>query len=121
MDAFYEEDDRILGHAADPQSGVTPRWYVPRADIDETWLRAADGQTFCPCKGLCDHYGIGEARRAAWTYRDAYRQVDLVSDLVSFEPDKVEVSLDGRPLRLEPGQNVVPHGIDRGMDAHEAA
>ncbi|MEV7990895.1 DUF427 domain-containing protein [Streptomyces sp. NPDC086077] len=153
MDAFYEEDDRILGHAADPyhridfrhtsrilevrlgdsviarsdhplvlfESGFAPRWYVPRADIDETRLRAADGQTFCPYKGLCDYYVIGEARRAAWAYRDAYQEVGLVSDLVSFEPDKVEVSLDGVPLRLEPGQNVVPHGIDRGLDAHEAA
>jgi uncharacterized protein (DUF427 family) len=68
MDAFYEEDERILGHAADPyhridirqasrnllvlhrgriiadtrrpavlyESGFAPRWYVPRADIDES-------------------------------------------------------------------------------------
>jgi uncharacterized protein (DUF427 family) len=70
MDAFYEEDDRIVGHAADPyhrndirstsrhlvvrdgdrvvadthhpvvlyESGFAPRWYVPRADVDETAL-----------------------------------------------------------------------------------
>src|SRR4029079_5838994 len=68
MDAFYEEDERILGHAADAyhridirtnsrllevrhggevvarsehpvvlyESGFAPRWYVPRADIDES-------------------------------------------------------------------------------------
>ncbi|MFJ4467932.1 DUF427 domain-containing protein [Streptomyces sp. NPDC089424] len=152
MDAFHEEDDRILGHAADPyhridirntsrvlevrlgdtviarsehplvlfESGFAPRWYVPRADIDESRLRAVGGRTFCPYKGLCDYYDIGEARRAAWTYRTAYREVDRIGDLVSFEPDKVEVSLDGRPLRLEPGQHVVPHGIDRGLDVDEA-
>ncbi|MGA7524593.1 MAG: DUF427 domain-containing protein [Acidobacteriaceae bacterium] len=70
MDAFYEEDERILGHAADSyhridirqalrnlvvrrhdrvvadtrrplvlyESGFAPRWYVPRADVDETAL-----------------------------------------------------------------------------------
>src|SRR5215470_5308905 len=70
MDAFYEEDERIVGHAADPyhridirqasrnlvvrhhdrtiadtrrpmvlyESGFAPRWYVPRADIDEAAL-----------------------------------------------------------------------------------
>ena len=70
MDAFYEEDERIVGHAADSyhridirqasrnlvvrhrdriiadtkrplvlyESGFAPRWYVPRADIDESAL-----------------------------------------------------------------------------------
>ncbi|MFI9810100.1 DUF427 domain-containing protein [Streptomyces sp. NPDC052301] len=121
MDAFYEEDECVLGHAADPyhrldsrdtsrtlevrlgdtviarsehpvvlyEAGFAPRWYVPRADIDETRLRPA------------------------------YREVDRIGDLVSFEADKVEVRPDGERLRLEPGQAVVSHGIDRGLDADE--
>ncbi|MFF4960519.1 DUF427 domain-containing protein [Streptomyces sp. NPDC001222] len=151
MDAFYEEDERILGHAADPyhridiretsrslevrlddtviarsehpvvlyESGFAPRWYVPRADIDETRLRPVEGQTFCPYKGLCDYYDIGDAHRAARAYPDAYRQVDRITDLVSFEPDKTEVHLDGKRLDLEPGQYVVPHGADRGLGVDE--
>lgn len=152
MDAFYEEDERILGHAADPyhridirgtsrtlevrlgdtviarsgqpvvlfESGFAPRWYLPRADIDESRLRPVEGQTFCPYKGLCDYYDIGEARRAAWTYRTPYREVDRIAGMISFEPDRVEVFLDGRRLELEPGQQVVAHGVDRGLDADEA-
>jgi hypothetical protein len=78
MAAFYEEDERIVGHAADPyhrvdirqtsrhltvwyqdqviadtrrplalyESGFAPRWYVPRADVDEAVLTPAQGQTF---------------------------------------------------------------------------
>jgi len=34
---------------------------------------------------------------------------------VSFEPDQVAVDLDGTRLHLEPGQRVIPHGIDRGL------
>jgi hypothetical protein len=41
--------------------------------------------------------------------------------LVSFEPDKVEVHLDGARLRLEPGQTVIPHGIDRELTPDEIA
>ncbi|MER5347346.1 DUF427 domain-containing protein [Streptomyces mirabilis] len=151
MDAFYEEDERILGHAADPyhridirntsrplevrlgdtvvarsehpvvlyESGFAPRWYVPRADIDETRLRPVEGQTFCPYKGLCDYYDIGDVHHAAWTYRDAYQEVDRISDMVSFEPDQVEVYLDGKRLEPEPGQKVISHGVDRGLDADE--
>jgi uncharacterized protein (DUF427 family) len=151
MDAFYEEDERILGHAADPyhridirntsrtlevrvgdtvvarsehpvvlyESGFAPRWYVPRADIDEGLLRPVDGQTFCPYKGLCDYYDIGDLHRAAWSYSDPYREVGRIGGMVSFEPDQVEVQLDGKRLEPEPGQRVVPHGVDRGLDTDE--
>jgi hypothetical protein len=41
--------------------------------------------------------------------------------LVSFEPDKLEVHLDGTRLRLEPGQTVIPHGVDRELTPDEIA
>ncbi len=153
MDAFYEEDERIVGHAADAyhridirqtsrhlvvrdgdrviadtrrplalyESGFAPRWYVPRDDVDLTALTAAEGQTFCPYKGLCSYWDIGDARRAAWAYEDAWTEVDRISGLISFEPDKVEVHLDGTRLRLEPGQSVIPHGPDRDLTTDELA
>jgi uncharacterized protein (DUF427 family) len=151
MDGFYEEDDRILGHAADPyhridirrssrhllvldgdrviadttrpvvlyESGFAPRWYVPRDDIDPTALTPVDGQTFCPYKSLASYYDIGDHTRAAWSYLQAWPEVAPISNLVSFEPDKIDVYLDGRKLTLEPGQTVLPHGIDRGLDPDE--
>ncbi|HEY1919070.1 MAG TPA: DUF427 domain-containing protein [Streptosporangiaceae bacterium] len=153
MDAFYEEDERITGHAADAyhridirrssrhfivrqgeqviadtvhplalyESGFAPRWYVPRADIDAAALTPAKGQTFCPYKGVCSYYDIGGAHRAAWCYKEAWTEVERVSGLVSFEPDKVEVYLDGTRLRLEPGQGVLPHGIDRDLTPEGAS
>jgi uncharacterized protein (DUF427 family) len=152
MDAFYEEDERILGHAADAyhridirqtsrelvvsagedviaethhalvlyESGFAPRWYVPREDINEELLKPVERQTFCPYKGLCSYFDIGEAQAAAWSYPEAYREVDRISDLVSFEPDKVTVTIDGVVQKLAPGQNVVPHGPDRGLTPDEA-
>jgi uncharacterized protein (DUF427 family) len=152
MDAFYEEDERIMGHAADSyhridirqssrhlvvshhgravadtkrpvvlyESGFAPRWYVPRTDIDESALTLVEHQTFCPYKGLCSYYDIGEARLGAWSYREAFAEVGRVSGLVSFEPDIVSVELDDTQLHLEPGQTVIPHGPDRELTVAEA-
>jgi uncharacterized protein (DUF427 family) len=146
MDAFYEEDERIFGHAADSyhridirqasrhllvryqdrviadttcplalyESGFAPRWYVPRADVDETAL-TTNGPTFCPYKGLATYYDIGDTHRAAWSYEDARPEVRRISGLISFEPHKTEIQLDGTRLRLEPDQTVVPHGPDRDL------
>jgi len=38
---------------------------------------------------------------------------------LSFEPDIVSVQLDGKQLRLEPGQTVIPHGPDRELTVAE--
>lgn len=151
MDAFYEEDERIVGHAADfyhridirstsrhlvakaddtviadstrplalYESGFAPRWYVPREDVDESVLRPVDHQTFCPYKGLASYYDVGERKRAAWSYPTAWTEVERVRNFVSFEPDKVDVFLDGAQLHLEPGQTVIAHGVDRGLDVEE--
>jgi uncharacterized protein (DUF427 family) len=151
MDAFYEEDERILGHAADPyhridirrssrhlvvqqddrvvadthaplvlyESGFAPRWYVPRADIAAEALHAVEGQTFCPYKGLASYYDIGDARHAAWSYRAPFEEVARITDLVSFYPTKVAVTIDGETVEEPPGQNVLPHGPDRNLTADE--
>jgi uncharacterized protein (DUF427 family) len=151
MDAFYEEDERIVGHASDPyhridmrqssrhlvvkdgdkvvadtrrpialyESGFAPRWYVPRQDIDESALTLVAGETFCPYKGLASYYDIGARKKAAWSYTKAWPEVARVSNDVSFEPDEIDVFLDGKKLSLEPGQSVVAHGIDRGLDPDE--
>jgi uncharacterized protein (DUF427 family) len=152
MDAFYEEDERIVGHAADAyhridirqasrhlaaldgdrvvadtsrplalyESGFAPRWYVPRADVDESALSPVGLQTFCPYKGLCSYWDIGGAHAAAWSYQEAWREVNRISGMISFEPDKIEVRLDGVRLQLEPGQAVLPHGVDRDLTTDEA-
>ena len=152
MDAFYEEDERIVGHAANAyhridirqttrdltvhagdrliaqthcarvlyESGFAPRWYVPRADVDAAALEPVARQTFCPYKGLCSYYDIGAAHQAGWAYLEPYREVDRIADFISFEPDKVTVTIDGERLESVPGQHVVAHGPDRGLTPDEA-
>ncbi len=153
MDAFYEEDERIVGHAADGyhridirqssrnlvvrhndrivadtrrplvlyESGFAPRWYVPRADVDQTMLTPVEYQTFCPYKGVCSYYDIADAHLAVWSYPEAYPEVSRISNFLSFEPDIVSVELEGKQLRQAAGQSVIPHGADRELTVAEVS
>jgi uncharacterized protein (DUF427 family) len=152
MDAFYEEDERIVGHAADPyhridirqssrhlvvragetlvadtqrplvlyESGFAPRWYVPRADVTDGVLTPAERETFCPYKGVCSYFDIDGTTRPAWSYAEPYREVDRIKGFISFEADKLQITLDGVRQELAPGQQVVPHGPDRALTVEEA-
>ena len=151
IDAFYEEDERIVGHAADAyhridirqtsrhlvvrdgdrivadtkrpvalyESGFAPRWYVPRADVDESVLISVDRESFCPYKGICSYYNIGDKHFAVWSYLEPYPEVARITNFLSFEPDLVNVEIDGKQLHLEPGQTVIPHGPDRELTTAE--
>jgi uncharacterized protein (DUF427 family) len=88
MDAFYEEEERIVGHAGD-------RYH--RIDIRQT-----------SCNIVVRHRDsiIADTKRPV---------VLCISELALFEPDMDSVQLDGTQLRLEPGQTVIPHGSDRNF------
>jgi hypothetical protein len=78
------------------ESGFAPRWYVERADFDESALTPVEHQTFCPYKGLCRYYDIGDARLATGriltpTLRSAgsaawYRSSQILSPYNSMAP-----------------------------------
>ena len=42
-----------------------------------------------------------------------------IVDLVSFEPDKVTITIDGEKLQPVPSQTVLPHGPDRNLSVDE--
>jgi uncharacterized protein (DUF427 family) len=154
MDAFYEEDERIRGHAADPyhrvdirassrrlvvradggrvvadtarplvlyETGFAPRWYVPRTDIDATELVAAPGRTFCPYKGLAEHWEVGGLPDVAFSYPEPYPEAARIAGHLSFDPDLLDVRLDGDRLHAPGGQEVIPHGSDRDLTRTESA
>lgn len=98
------------------EPGRYPVAYFPKADIADGVLGSSERTTGHPELGRTAWYVV----RAAWSYRDAYREVDRIDDAISFEPDKVTVTIDGERLELAPGQRVVAHGPDRGLTPDEA-
>jgi uncharacterized protein (DUF427 family) len=120
---FVRQDDRVVADTHAPlvlyESGFAPRWYVSRPDIAAEALHVVDGQRFCPYKGLASYYDIGDARNAAWSYRSPFEEVAPIADLVSFNPEKLAITIDGEKLEPAPGQNVISHGPDRNLSVDE--
>jgi uncharacterized protein (DUF427 family) len=88
-----------------------PVAYFPVSDVAEGVLEPTDRET--------SYYDIGDAQHAAWSYRAPFDEMARIGDLVSFEPDKVTITLDGEKLEPVPGQTVVPHGADRNLSVDE--
>lgn len=136
-----DSEDVVLLH----EPGRYPVAYFPLAAVADGVLEPSGYTTDHPGLGPVTWYtvraGGQAAQRGAWLHTglpghaselkeriafgwramDAYAEVGRISGLISFEPDRAEVLIDGTRLRLEPGQAVVPHGIDRDLTLDEAA
>jgi uncharacterized protein (DUF427 family) len=84
------------------ETGLPPRWYVPRVDVRMDLLTPSDTVTHCPYKGTTVHFSarIGDevTPDVAWSYPTPLPESERVAGLVSFYDDKVIVTVDGRPV-----------------------
>lgn len=88
---------RVIADTPSPlvlfESGFAPRWYVPRFEVDESALTPVEGQTCCPYEGMANYYEIDGQLGAEWSYKNAWAEVSRIAGFISFEADKVNVSL----------------------------
>jgi uncharacterized protein (DUF427 family) len=84
------------------ETGLPTRWYLPRLDVRMDLLTPSDTVTRCPYKGTAAHLSarIGDEviPDVAWTYPTALRESERIAGLVSFDDDKVTVTVDGAPV-----------------------
>jgi uncharacterized protein (DUF427 family) len=79
------------------ETGLPPRYYLPRADVRMELLSRSDVRTGCAYKGFPEHFDVGEAPAVAWSYVEPRRDAEPVRDRVCFyqERAEVEVEVDG--------------------------
>jgi uncharacterized protein (DUF427 family) len=102
-----ELDGVVLAETSSPvmvfETGLPTRYYINRAEVDFSHLETSDTVTACPYKGATSGYWsvrIGDAvhRDLAWAYDFPTRQLLPIAGLVAFYNEKVDITLDGRPL-----------------------
>jgi uncharacterized protein (DUF427 family) len=99
-----ELDGLVLADSGSPvmvfETGLPPRHYMNRTDVDFEHLRPSDRVTECPYKGRTTGYWsvqtpTGLYPDLAWTYDFPVRQLLPIAGMVAFFDERVDVYVDG--------------------------
>lgn len=99
------------------ETGLAPRWYIPRADVDWSRMERSETTSRCQYKGEAEWWSIRPAGGeslvdVAWGYERPLPEAPKLAGLVAFyaEHDSVRTTVDGvvqevpafRPVMLNP-------------------
>jgi uncharacterized protein (DUF427 family) len=83
------------------ETGLPPRWYVPRDDIVSDLFETSSHRSVCAYKGTASYLslrGDDRGRDLAWYYPDPRHDAEPVRDLVCFWSERTDLELDGRDV-----------------------
>jgi uncharacterized protein (DUF427 family) len=93
---------RLLAETRDAvlllETGLPPRWYLPRADLTPGLLVQSATRTECSYKGVASYLSLGQESRGrdlAWFYPDPLIDAEPVRDRVCFWAERTDLELDG--------------------------
>jgi uncharacterized protein (DUF427 family) len=77
------------------ETGLPPRWYIPREDVRMDLLERSDSRTGCAYKGFASYWSVGDEDDVGWFYPDPTRDADRIKDYVAFFNERVDIEVDG--------------------------
>jgi uncharacterized protein (DUF427 family) len=84
-----------------------PSFYLPWDDVARQLLQATPGGSFCEWKGQARYWslvdGARQLRAVAWSYPQPLAGAEALADKVAFYLTGLDGSIDGAPLRPQPG------------------
>jgi len=93
------------------ETGLPPRWYIPKVDVRMDLLSLSETVTHCPYKGTTVHYSApvdGQATDVAWSYPTPLPESMRVAGLIAFYDDRVTLTVDATPLPDSPTPEATP-------------
>jgi len=80
------------------ETGLPTRYYLRREDVGAA-LRSTSFTTECPFKGRASYWSLEVAGKVhdgiAWSYEEPKPGAEGITGLLSFFPDRAEVSVEG--------------------------
>lgn len=81
------------------ETGLPPRYYLPKTDVRMDLLFPSDSTTECPYKGTAEYWNLevdGTAHEdIVWSYPFPAHESAPIAGLVCFYDEKVDVTIDG--------------------------
>ena len=81
------------------ETGLPPRWYIPRADARWDRLRPTPTRTRCPYKGEASYFtaraGDSQFEDVAWTYETPVPECPKIEQAICFFNERVDLTVDG--------------------------
>jgi uncharacterized protein (DUF427 family) len=81
------------------ETGLRPRWYLPREDVRTDLLEPSYTTSRCPYKGVAQYWtlrdGDREERDVVWSYPEPMHDAQAVDGLLCFFDERLDVSVDG--------------------------
>jgi uncharacterized protein (DUF427 family) len=81
------------------ETGLPPRYYLPKVDVRLDLLRESPRTSACPYKGFARYWsvdaGTGIAEDVVWSYPTPLPESEPVAGLVCFYNEKVDLRVDG--------------------------
>lgn len=81
------------------ETGLPPRYYLPKTDVRMDLLTSTDSVSACPYKGWAEYWNVTVGATVhediAWGYRTPLPESAGVAGLVCFYNEKVDLRIDG--------------------------
>jgi len=79
------------------ETGLPPRYYIPKDDVRMDLLEATSFHTTCPFKGEASYWSaeVGGTRHdgVVWGYETPIDAAEAIAGHLSFYPDRTEISV----------------------------
>lgn len=79
------------------ETGLPPRYYFPRTEVNFEHLTPSDTRTECPYKGRTTAYWSIDGRDIAWSYDFPTTALAPITGLIAFFNERIDLTLDGVP------------------------
>ncbi len=77
------------------ETGLPPRYYLPKTDVRLDLLTPTGTVTRCPYKGTAEYWSVNGHADLAWSYRTPLEESGRIAGLISFYNEKVDIYVDG--------------------------
>lgn len=81
------------------ETGLPPRYYLPRTDVRTELLHATDKATSCPFKGGASYWSIDVDGHThpdvVWAYEEPIPEMEAIAGRLAFFDERVDVTING--------------------------